>query len=45
MVANNAFILKEMEESAEKRKEIEIARNLLDILDNETISDKTGFDI
>ncbi|ATD54309.1 Rpn family recombination-promoting nuclease/putative transposase [Clostridium chauvoei] len=45
MVANNAFILREMEESAEKRKAIEIARNLLDVLDNETISDKTGLDI
>ena len=33
MVANNAFIIKEMEENAEKRKAIEIAKNLLDILD------------
>ncbi len=40
MVANNAFIIKEMEENAEKRKAIEIAENLLDILDNETIAIK-----
>lgn len=49
MVANNAFIIKEMEENAEKRgekiKAIEIAKNLLDILDNETIAAKTGLDI
>ena len=45
MVANNAFIIKEMEENAEKRKAIEIAKNLLDILDDETIAAKTGLDI
>ncbi len=31
--------------SAEERKAIEIARNLLDVLDNETIALKTGLDI
>lgn len=45
MVANNAFIIKEMEENAEKRKAIEIAKNLLDILDDKTISIKTGLTI
>lgn len=45
MVANNAFIIKEMEENTEKRKAIEIAKNLLDILDDETIAAKTGLDI
>ena len=45
MVANNAFIIKEMEENAEKRKAIEIAKNLLDILDDETIAAKTGLEI
>lgn len=45
MVANNAFIIKEMEENAEKRKAIEIANNLLDVLDDETIAAKTGLDI
>lgn len=45
MVANNAFIIKEMEENAEKRKAIEIAKNLLDILDDETIALKTGLDV
>ena len=45
MVANNAFIIKEMEENAEKRKAIEIAKNLLDILDDDIIAEKTGLDI
>lgn len=31
--------------SAEKRGELEVAKNLLDILDNETIALKTGLDI
>ena len=31
--------------SAERRKTIEIAINLLDILDDKTISEKTGLDI
>lgn len=31
--------------SAEERKAVEIARNLLDVLDNETIALKTGLDI
>ncbi|MDV4151422.1 hypothetical protein R0131_11270 [Clostridium sp. AL.422] len=31
--------------SAEKKAKLEIAKNLLDILDNETIADKTGLDI
>lgn len=45
MLANNAFILREMEENAEKKKAIEIAKNLLDILDDETIAEKTGLTI
>ena len=49
MVANNAFIIKEMEEKAEKKGiekgKIELARNLLDILDDETISLKVGLNI
>lgn len=53
MVANNAFIIKEMEEEAkeigkeigEKKKAIEIAKNLLDILDDEIIAKKTGLTI
>jgi Uncharacterized conserved protein len=49
MVANNTFIIKEMEENAEKRgenlKALEIAKNLLDVLDDETIAKKTGLDI
>lgn len=57
MVANNAFIIKEMEEEArkegreegikrgEKKKAIEIAKNLLDVLDDEAISIKTGLTI
>lgn len=48
MVANNAFIIKEMEENAEKRGEkiggvkmkLELARGLLDVLDDETIAKK-----
>lgn len=31
MVANNAFIIKEMEDNAEKRKAIEIAKNLINM--------------
>lgn len=31
--------------SAEARKAVEIARNLLDVLDNETISMKTGLNL
>ena len=31
--------------SAEKKAKLEIAKNLLDILDNETIAEKTGLDI
>lgn len=61
MVANNAFIIKEMEDKAEERgKEIserigkelgekmdklEVAKNLLDILDDETIALKTGLPV
>ncbi len=32
-------------EQGKKKKALEIARNLLDILDNETIADKTGLDV
>ena len=31
--------------SAEKKAKLEIAKNLLNILDNETIAEKTGLDI
>lgn len=34
-----------MEEQAKKEKAIEIAKNLLDVLDNETIALKTGLSI
>ena len=34
-----------MEEQAKKEKAIEIAKNLLDVLDNETIALKTGSSI
>ena len=34
-----------MEEQAKKEKAIEIANNLLDVLDNETIALKTGLSI
>ena len=45
MVANNAFIIKEMEEKAREAEKIEITRNLLDILDDETIASKVGLNI
>jgi len=53
MVANNAFLLKEMKEEAKKEgieegikeKAIEIAKNLLDVLDDETIAIKTGLSV
>jgi|GEM_PF-3852247 len=45
MVANNAFMIKEMQEKVIKQDKIEIAKNLMDILDNETIALKTGLTI
>ncbi|MGL4654910.1 MAG: Rpn family recombination-promoting nuclease/putative transposase [Sarcina sp.] len=45
LVANNAFIIQELREEEQKKKAIEIAKNLLDILDDETISIKTGLAI
>lgn len=45
MRSNNFNILREMEEQAKKEKAIEIAKNLLDVLDNETIALKTGLSI
>ena len=53
MVARNAFMIEEMKEEAEGKGfekgkiegKIEIAKNLLDILDDETIATKTGLDI
>ena len=45
MVANNAFMIKEMQEKVRKQDKIEIAKNLMDILDNETIALKTGLTI
>lgn len=41
MVSNNAFILTEMQQKAKKDAAIEIAKNLLDILDDKTIAEKT----
>ena len=37
--------LKQAIEKARKQRDIEIAKNLLDILDDETIALKTGLDI
>ncbi|MEY8254293.1 hypothetical protein [Clostridium perfringens] len=53
MVANNAFIIKEMEakareegkEAGKEETKLELAGNLLDILDDETIAVKTGLSI
>ena len=45
MRSNNFNILREMEEKAKKEKAIEIAKNLLDILDNKTIALKVGLSI
>ncbi|MBB6713470.1 hypothetical protein H7E68_01820 [Clostridium gasigenes] len=53
MVASNARILTEMEERAEEKgiekgeinKAMEIAKNLLDILDDETIALKTSLSV
>ncbi|MGL4453219.1 MAG: hypothetical protein ACRCTZ_18815 [Sarcina sp.] len=50
MVANNAFMLQEMKEKelekgmeqGERAKAIEIAKNLLDVLEDEVIATKTG---
>ena len=49
MVANNSNILREYQEKcmikAERKNSIEIAKKLLDVLDDETIALKTGIDI
>ncbi|MGL5822182.1 MAG: hypothetical protein ACRCYE_11300 [Sarcina sp.] len=57
MVANNAFAIIELKEESKRKgmaeglekgelkKAIEIARNLLDLLDDETIAKKTGLSI
>ena len=45
MRSNNFNIFREMEEKAKKEKAIEIAKNLLDILDIETIALKVGLSI
>jgi hypothetical protein len=49
MVANNAFLLREMKEEAKKNgqneEKIQIAKNLLDVLDDNTISAKTGLSL
>ncbi|RDY22928.1 Rpn family recombination-promoting nuclease/putative transposase [Romboutsia maritimum] len=42
---NKVSALKNAEEKGQRKKAMEIARNLLDILDNETISLKTGLSI
>lgn len=49
MVANNAFMIEEMKQKVRKetikQEKIEIAKNLLDTLDDETISLKVGLTI
>ena len=49
MVARNAFILEEMKDKAKEEGRVagiqEVAKKLLDILDDKTISEKTGLDI
>ena len=53
MVARNAFMIEEMKEEAKSEgkeegrieEKIEIAKNLLDILDDKIIAAKTGLDI
>ena len=57
MVARSAFILDEMKDKAkaegraeeraegEKKKTLDIAKNLLDVLDDEIIAEKTGLSI
>ncbi|QAA32322.1 hypothetical protein [Clostridium manihotivorum] len=57
MVANNAFLLREMKEEAKKagkiegklegknEEKIQIAKNLLDVLDDDTIATKTGLSL
>ena len=53
MVANNAFMIEEMKEKAEKegikegtkKKAIEIAKNLIGVLDDKVIAEKTGLTI
>lgn len=42
---NKVSALKNAEEKGERNRTVEIARNLLDILDNETISLKTGLSV
>ncbi|MGL5084565.1 MAG: Rpn family recombination-promoting nuclease/putative transposase [Clostridium sp.] len=45
MVASNAYILDELKEAGKEEAKKDIARNLLDILDDETIALKTGLKI
>ena len=45
MVARNAFILDEMKEKAKKEGIMDLAIKLLDVLDDKTISEKTGINI
>ena len=45
MVARNAFILDEMKEKAKAEGIRDLAIKLLDVLDDKTISEKTGIDI
>ncbi|MGL5647062.1 MAG: Rpn family recombination-promoting nuclease/putative transposase [Clostridium sp.] len=44
-LANNAFMLKELKDEGKKEKQIEIAKNLLDVLEDEIIAKKTGLNI
>ena len=45
MVARNAFILDEMKEKAKKEGIMDLVIKLLDVLDDKTISEKTGINI
>lgn len=45
IIPNNLYALSEAREEAREEEIIRIARNLLDVLDNETIALKTGLSI
>ena len=45
MVSRNAFILDRWKDDAKEKGKLEVVKNLLDILNDETIALKTGIDI
>ena len=45
MVSRNAFILDRWKDENKKEGKLEVAKNLLDVLDDETIALKTGIDL